>query len=74
MNGRIHAKERGGKMKTYTLTVFEKTGEKLLDETFTAANDEEAKRIGEQKLKEKQFEHKTHRCTTSSGKLILFHR
>ncbi|GAC90249.1 hypothetical protein KN10_0685 [Anoxybacillus flavithermus NBRC 109594] len=63
-----------GKMKTYTLTVFEKTGEKLLDETFTAANDDEAKRIGEQKLKEKQFEHKTHRCTTSSGKLILFHR
>ncbi|GMB08803.1 YhzD-like protein [Thermolongibacillus altinsuensis] len=61
-------------MKTYTLTVFEKTGEKLLEETFTAASDEEAKKIGEQKLKEKHYEEKTHRCTSSSGKLILFHR
>ncbi|WP_044748814.1 YhzD family protein [Bacillus alveayuensis] len=61
-------------MKTYTLTVFEKNGEKLLDETFEAANDEEAKKIGEQKLREKNYHEKTHRCTSSSGKLILFHR
>jgi hypothetical protein len=61
-------------MKTYTLTVFEKTGEKLLDETFEASSDEEAKKIGEQKLKEKNYHKKTHRCTSSSGKLILFHR
>jgi len=61
-------------MKVYTLTVFEKNGEKLLDETFEAANDEEAKKIGEQKLKEKNFFEKTHRCTSPSGKLILFYR
>lgn len=31
-------------MPTYTLTAFERDGEKLLDETFEAANDEEAKK------------------------------
>jgi hypothetical protein len=61
-------------MPTYTLTAFDKNGEKLLDETFEAANDEEAKKIGEQKLREHNCHDKTHRCTTSSGKLILFHR
>ncbi|GLH63734.1 YhzD family protein [Parageobacillus sp. G301] len=61
-------------MPTYTLTAFEKNGEKLLDETFEAANDEEAKKIGEQKLREHNCHDKTHRCVTSSGKLILFHR
>jgi len=61
-------------MKKYTLTVFEKDGQKLLDETFEAVNDEEAKKIGEQKLKENNYYHKTHRCTSSSGKLILFQR
>ena len=30
-------------MRTYTLTVFEKNGGKVVDETFTATNDEEAK-------------------------------
>ncbi|MDQ0163203.1 YhzD family protein [Aeribacillus alveayuensis] len=61
-------------MKAYTLTVFEKNGEKLLDETFEAAREEEAKKIGEQKLREKNCHEKTYRCTSSSGKLILFHR
>ncbi|WP_157074365.1 YhzD family protein, partial [Geobacillus zalihae] len=49
-------------------------GEKLLDETFEAANDEEAKKIGEQKLRERGCWDKTHRCVNASGKLILFHR
>ncbi|BDG48532.1 MULTISPECIES: YhzD family protein [Parageobacillus] len=61
-------------MPTYTLTAFDKSGEKLLDETFEAANDEEAKKISEQKLREHNCYDKTHRCVTSSGKLILFHR
>jgi hypothetical protein len=65
---------REAPMKTYTLTVFEKNGEKLLDETFEASSEEEAKKIGEQKLREKNYYEKTHRCTSSSGKLILFHR
>ncbi|MFJ5622511.1 YhzD family protein [Peribacillus loiseleuriae] len=59
---------------TYKLTVFEPTGEKLLDEAFTAENDELATELGQRLLLEKNFEHKTHRCTSSAGKLLLFHR
>lgn len=33
-------------MSTYTLTAFEKTGEKLIDESFEAASETEAKTIG----------------------------
>ncbi|MCA1030868.1 hypothetical protein LCL95_07540 [Bacillus timonensis] len=61
-------------MHTYTLTVFDTSGEKLLDETFQAPTEKEAKQIGESKLKEMNFEEKTHRCTSAAGKLILFHR
>ncbi|WP_108671925.1 YhzD family protein [Peribacillus acanthi] len=61
-------------MKTYKLTAFDPTGEKLLDESFHAENDQQAKSLGEQLLKEKDFHEKTHRCTSPSGKLILFHR
>lgn len=61
-------------MPVYTLTVFEKSGEKLLDENFEAENEKEAKTVGMKILKEKNFHEKTHRCVNSSGKLILFHR
>ena len=61
-------------MSEYMLTVFSKEGEKLLDETFTAANDEEAKELGNQKLAEKNYSEHTHRCVASSAKLVLFHR
>lgn len=61
-------------LKNYVLTVFERSGEKLLDETFTAKNDEEAKEIGLNLLTEKGYEEYTHRCVTPDGKLILFHR
>lgn len=60
-------------MQEYTLTVFEKSGEKLLDETFTAQNAEEAKMIGQKKLEEKGYTEKTHRCVSPDAKLILFH-
>lgn len=40
-------------MGLYYLTAFGKDGEKLLDESFEAANDHEAKQIGTQKLEEK---------------------
>ncbi|MBE3570282.1 MAG: hypothetical protein IMW92_09285 [Bacillales bacterium] len=60
-------------MKEYTLTVFQKNGEKLLDDTFEAANDYEAKEKGSQILKEKGFTDYTHRCTSPAGKLLLFH-
>ncbi|MDQ0162994.1 YhzD family protein [Bacillus alveayuensis] len=61
-------------MPTYTLTVFNQKGEKLLDETFEAENENEAKKIGTEKLREHNYLETTHRCTSSSGKLILFHR
>lgn len=61
-------------MKTYKLTVFEENGEKLLDESFEAENDDAAKEIGGKLLDEKGFSEKTHRCTSPLGKLILFHR
>lgn len=61
-------------MKEYVLTVFEKTGKTLLDETFTAKNDEEAKEIGLARLAEEGYEHHTHRCVSPDARLILFHR
>lgn len=60
-------------MDTYKLTAFEPNGEKILDEAFQAANDAEAKSIGEKMLTEKNLIDKTHRCTSPRGKLILFH-
>jgi len=60
-------------MPIYKLTVFEKNGEKLLDEPFEVNNDAEAKKRGEQILKEKNYEEKTYRCVSPEGKLILFH-
>lgn len=60
-------------MKTYKLTVFEQSGEKLQDESFQASSDHQAKEIGEKMLAEQGYLDKTHRCTSSSGKLVLFH-
>ena len=60
-------------MKTYKLTAFEANGEKIVDEAFQAEHDEEAKEIAEKLLSEKQLLEKTHRCTSPSGKLLLFH-
>lgn len=61
-------------MRNYVLTVFEKNGEKLLDETFTATNNEEAKNVGLNMLEEKGYSHHTHRCVSPEAKLLLFHR
>ena len=64
----------GDIMKTYKLTAFNATGEKLLDESFQVENDNEAKEKGTQLLTEKGLLETTHRCTSPSGKLVLFHR
>lgn len=61
-------------MKTYYLTVFEKNGTNVLDETFKAENDDQAKKIGTEKLEEKGFSDYTHRCASPEGHLVLFHR
>lgn len=60
-------------MKTYKLTAFEANGEKILDKSFEAINDDAAKELGEKLLAEKNLIEKSHRCTSSSGKLLLFH-
>ncbi|MEO2077452.1 MAG: YhzD family protein [Bacillus sp. (in: firmicutes)] len=60
-------------MKTYKLTAFEANGEKILDEAIQAENDTAAKEQGEKLLSEKNLLEKTHRCTSPSGKLLLFH-
>lgn len=59
-------------METYKLTAFKPDGEKLLDESFQAGNEEEAKEIGKKIIAEKNLEGITHRCTSPRGKLILF--
>lgn len=61
-------------MSDYVLTVFEKSGEKLLDETIQASNDAEGKILAEQMLKEKGYEEYTHRFVAPNARLVLFHR
>lgn len=60
-------------MFTYTLTVFDKNGTKLVDEVFQAENDAHARFTGENRLIELGFANHTSRVT-SRGKLIHFHR
>ncbi|MFC4559138.1 YhzD family protein [Virgibacillus kekensis] len=61
-------------MRTYALTVFSQTGEKLLDESFEAPSNEEAKKIGQARLDETGYSEYTHRCVSPEAKLVLFHR
>lgn len=61
-------------MKKYFITVFEKDGTKLLDESFEANNDNEAKSAGEKLLLDKDYSEHTHRCVAPEGHLVLFHR
>ncbi|PFP30372.1 hypothetical protein COJ96_06580 [Bacillus sp. AFS073361] len=60
-------------MKTYKLTSFESNGEKILDESFQAEHDDAAKELGQKLLAEKNLLERTHRCSSPSGKLLLFH-
>ncbi|SDQ85887.1 YhzD-like protein [Virgibacillus subterraneus] len=61
-------------MRTYVLTVFDKSGEKLLDESFEAPSNDEAKKIGAARLDEEGYSEHTHRCVSPDAKLVLFHR
>ncbi|TLS38040.1 YhzD family protein [Pseudalkalibacillus caeni] len=61
-------------MEKYIITVFEKDGSNVLDETFEAKDDREAKEIGNNMLKEKGFSDHTARVVSSAGKLIIFQR
>lgn len=61
-------------MKEYIATAFSKTGEKLFDERFQAADDKEARTKGKVLLEENGYGNITHRIVSSAGKLIGFHR
>lgn len=61
-------------MKNYVLTVFTKSGEKLLDESFTAENDDEAKLKGRKRLEKEGYLEETHRLVTEDARLLLFER
>ncbi|MGO4887500.1 YhzD family protein [Anaerobacillus sp. MEB173] len=60
-------------MKTYVITVFDKSGEKLFEESFEAKDDKEAKEIGQRRLAEENYSEHTSRVTRSSGGLVHFH-
>ena len=60
-------------MKTYKLTAYEKTGKVIVDESFEASNDDEAKEKGHALLEEKSLLEQTHRLASPAGKLLLFH-
>lgn len=61
-------------MSEYFLTVFEKNGEKLLDEVIEANNDSEGKQKAEEKLEELGYKEYTHRFVSPDARLLLFHR
>lgn len=60
-------------MRTYKLTAFEQTGKLIMEETFTADNDEQARKKGREILEEKELLKQTHRLASPAGKLLLFH-
>jgi len=60
-------------VKTYKLTAYENKGKLIIEETFTAETDEEAKEKGNVMLEEKDLLEQTHRLASPLGKLLLFH-
>lgn len=60
-------------LRTYKLTAYEKNGELITEETFTAENDDLAKEKGHAMLEEKNLLEQTHRLSSPAGKLLLFH-
>ncbi|MDM5297378.1 YhzD family protein [Bacillus pumilus] len=60
--------------KTYFLTVFDQSGETLLNEKITTESDELAKELGRHRLNEKNYMKHSHRLVDNAGKLLLFER
>ncbi|MGE6630845.1 YhzD family protein [Bacillus sp. NPDC077027] len=59
---------------TYFLTVFDSSGNTLMNDKVLAENDDKAKEIGLDLLKEHHYEKHSHRLVNDAGKLILFER
>ncbi|WP_026689049.1 YhzD family protein [Alteribacter aurantiacus] len=60
-------------MPRFFITAYDKNGEHLLNDSFVAENDQEAKKIGQQKLDEQNLSDHTSRVVRDSGGLVLFH-
>lgn len=60
-------------MKKFFLTVYDKTGENLVNDVFEAADESSAKEEGRKRLAEQNYTEYTNRLVNSSGKLLLFH-
>ncbi|MFS0655013.1 YhzD family protein [Bacillus sp. 179-C3.3 HS] len=60
--------------KTYFLTVFDQSGETLLNEKISTDSDEKAKKLGENRLIELKYMKHSHRLVNDAGKLLLFQR
>ncbi|PCK22248.1 hypothetical protein CEY02_04845 [Bacillus pumilus] len=60
--------------KTYFLTVFDRSGETLLNEKITAESDEKAKELGRHHLIEQQYTKHSHRLVDDAGRLLIFER
>ncbi|MBU9720734.1 MULTISPECIES: YhzD family protein [Bacillaceae] len=61
-------------MAKYFITAYDKTGKHLLDETFEASNDKQAKELGIQRLEEENSLENPSRVVRSSGGLVHFHQ
>ena len=61
-------------MKKIFLTVFDETGNTLLDESFLATDFRQAKNIATRRLIQEGYQSHTHRLVTEDGRLILFQR
>ncbi|MCT2535549.1 hypothetical protein NC661_07260 [Aquibacillus koreensis] len=61
-------------MDGFSLTVFEKDGSILLNESFEANHEKEAMELCKDRLEETGYSNQTHRFVSPDGKLLLFHR
>ncbi|HLS07166.1 MAG TPA: YhzD family protein [Bacillota bacterium] len=61
-------------MKNYYITVFEKNGKLLIEKSFQAATDDEAKNEAFNFLTHEGYAEQTHRCVSEDANLLLFHR
>ncbi|TFD96954.1 YhzD family protein [Jeotgalibacillus salarius] len=60
-------------MDIYKITAFSSKGELLLEDSFEAEDDKEAKTLGEKRLEEEGMLNNTHRVVSPRGKLVVFH-
>ncbi|TMW74023.1 YhzD family protein [Alteribacter natronophilus] len=60
-------------MGKYFLTAYDKKGNHLLNESFEAKDDKEAKETGQKRLLDEGYAKNPNRVVKESGALVLFH-